>query len=117
MSLFDRPARVISEYVTRFPYVGAEEDTQGNRVETFGTGERAGIFVFDPGGSTEPRTDGRDPVVTEPVLYVPYDTPFEEHDECLARGKRYAAVGATARHKHPTDGEKVAVVKLRRVDG
>lgn len=109
--------REITETVHRFPFNGGGEDAQGNQLEEFGDAEAVGIYAFDPGGSKEPGAGGRDAVVTEPTLYLPFGSPFSPHDECEVRGHRYSVEGEPAQWVHPRHGPRGDVVKLRRVDG
>lgn len=109
--------RRISEEVTRYPLQRGGEDAQGNPIVTHGPGETIGIYVFDPGSSTEPRISGRDAVVTEPKLFLPYGSPFGAGDQCEVRGARYNVEGEPLQWRHPRDGPKCDVVSLRRVDG
>ena len=110
--------RKISEYVTRYPYQGAEEDAQGNESESWGEDpDPIGIWAFDPGGISEPREPGRDAVISEPTIFLPTGSPFGAHDECLVRGKRYQVVGDPADWLHPSRRLNGDVIKLRRVDG
>ncbi|QAB17482.1 hypothetical protein Leucomu_05700 [Leucobacter muris] len=109
--------RKISEYITRYPYQGGGEDSQGNEIEGFGPGQQLGIYAFDPGGRSESSEPGRDAVVTEPTIYLPPGSPFAPHDECVVRGKRYAVEGEPADWVHPTRGPKCDVIRLRRADG
>lgn len=109
--------REITESVQRYPYTGDGEDTQGNQIEEFGDAVEVGIYAFDPGGSKEPGTGGRDAVVTEPTIYLPFGSPFKPHDECEVRGHRYSVEGEPAQWVHPRRGPQGDVVKLRRVNG
>lgn len=109
--------RRVSEAVTRFPYAGFGEDSQGNEVELWGPGVSLGIYGFDPGGSSEPLRPGQDRVITEPTIYLPPGSPFGPHDKCEVRGKPYQVEGEPAQWVHPRRGPQGDVVKLRRVDG
>lgn len=117
MSLFKKPVRQISEYVDRLPYLGEVKDGDGDLVEVWGDPERLGIFSFDPGGSQEPVIAGQQRVVTTPTIFMPFGSPFLPFDKCVARGRTYQVEGEPAQWVHPTDGPKVDVVHLKRVDG
>lgn len=117
MTRFRRAKREISEHVDRLPYLGEVKDADGDWVEAWGPAVSLGIFVFDPGGSGEPLIAGQQRVVTEPSILLPFGSPFEPFDKCVARGKTYQVVGEPAQWAHPTDGPKADVVKLKRVDG
>lgn len=109
--------REISETVQRLPHIPGDEDSHGNTTSTWGTPEPVGIFVFDPGSSSEPREPGGSRVVVEPKIYGPFGMPFEYHDKVETRGGTYTVEGEPAKWKHPDGREVVAVVELRKVSG
>lgn len=111
--------RAISEYVDHGVFVPPTTDDEGNESpESWSPTVSTGVFAFDPGSSSEPRTPGHDRVIVEPTLYFPATTTFGHRDEVFARGKRYEVEGETRLWVHPTDPSRRAnVVTLRRVDG
>lgn len=110
--------RVISEYVQHAAFEAGVEDAHGNPVESWGDPVTVGVYAFDPGSSSEPRTPGHDRVIVEPTLYMPSTVVFGPRDEVIARGLRHEVEGETREWVHPTDATRRAnVVTLRRVDG
>ena len=109
--------RRITEYVDRLPFIPGAEDAHGNVVETWGPAEQVGIYVFDPGSTSEPRLPGHDRVVVEPTIYGPFGLPFEPRDHCVARGETFEVEGVTRDWKHPSGLTPGSVVSLRRVAG
>lgn len=111
--------REISEYVDHGVFIPSSVDDEGNEsAEAWLPTVSTGVYAFDPGSSSEPRTPGHDRVIVEPTIYFPADSAFGHRDEVFARGKRYEVEGETRLWVHPTQTTRRAnVVTLRRVDG
>ncbi|MEG9248010.1 hypothetical protein V6S67_07925 [Arthrobacter sp. Soc17.1.1.1] len=117
--------REISETVHRLPHLGGQTDEEGNpvldghgnEIAGWGAPEDVGIFVFDPGSSSEPREPGGSRVVVEPKIYGPFGMPFTHLDKVEARGGTYTVEGEPAKWRHPDGREVVSVVELRKVTG
>lgn len=124
--------RRISETVRyQAPQLGAK-DAHGNAKVTYAAPVDVGVYAFDPGSSSEPRTPGHDRVVVEPTLYfpagddlVPPEVPpvvpgipvFQARGRVTARGLLYEVEGETREWEHPSGRFKANVVTLRRVAG
>lgn len=109
--------RIISEHVTRYAFSEGVEDAHGNATEGWDTtGVSVGIYVFDPGSSSEPR-DGGDRVIVDPTLYCPPGAVFGSRDRVNVRGELFEVEGVPRVWNHPIAGPKGVVVSVRRVTG
>lgn len=110
--------RRISEYVEVQRFAAGELDSHGNESESWGSPESVGIYAFDPGGSSEPVTDGHDRSVTEPTLYMPASVVLGPRDRVTARGVLHEVEGETGRWVHPRRARAVGnVAQLKVVSG
>ena len=109
--------RTVSEYVKRFAFQTGATNAHGNPVEAWASvGVQVGIYVFDPGSSSEPR-DGGDRVIVEPTIYCPPGSVFDSRDRVECRGELFEVEGVPRVWNHPTAGPRGVVVSLRRVTG
>lgn len=110
-------SRPISETVQyQAPTVGAT-DAHGNAKVTYAAAVPVGVYAFDPGSTSEPRTPGHDRVIVEPTLYFPAGTVFAARGRVTARGLLYEVEGETREWRHPSGVFLGNVVTLRRVEG
>ena len=98
------------------PTIGAA-DAHGNAKTTYAAAVPVGVYAFDPGSTSEPRTAGHDRVIVEPTIYFPPETVFAPHGRVTARGLLYEVEGETREWRHPSGTFLGNVVTLRRVTG
>jgi len=74
--------------------------------------------AFDPGTSTEPVTDARNQVITQPVLYAPFGSDITAADRLVVRGRTWKVQGDPGEYRNPFTGwEAGMVIKLEDVQG
>lgn len=74
--------------------------------------------AVDPGGSVETRTVNREPVVTTPTLYAPFDADVLTGDRIVSASGKWDVEGRGARWRSPfTDWRPGSAFALRRADG
>lgn len=94
------------------------EDAHGNPIESFADPVTIEGCAFDPGGSVETVSPGREVVVTSPRVFLPAGTFITARSRVTVRGMLYQVEGDPAAWRSPFTGwEPGTVAVLGRTDG
>ncbi len=112
--------RHISETVQHQVFSAGGTNAHGNVAESWAAPVSLGVYAFNPGGTSEPVTDGHDRVITTPTLYVPTGAVVKHRDRITVAGEptRYEVDGDLRPFRNPYDSSMDGcVVNLKAVSG
>lgn len=109
----------ISEITQLERYNGTTTDPKGNDVESWASPVDLGIYAFNPGGTSEPFTEGHQArVVSVPCIYTPRTALVGARDRITVRGKRYEVDGDPLDFRNPYGSEMDCLqINLKAVTG
>jgi len=100
------------ETVTVQALVVGAEDVHGNPAETFAPSVDVDDCAFDPGGSVETLSPGREVVVSRPRVFLPAGTLITARSKVTVRGLEYRVDGDPADWKNPFTGWEPGIVAV-----